>query len=117
MSRRSSKSRAGKSVWGKRAWRVKRRGLAAAGADAREGSIEELALLGSEGWRVENVFRMLVRKARGFGREVGGGGMGKVQGFELAPWVGVKEGVSTLFLQLFTLVTLLCFKLVSIHYS
>ena len=54
-----------------------------AGLELRGTSIEESALL-DEVSRVENVFRRLVRKARDVGREVGGGGMGKVQGFELA---------------------------------
>lgn len=40
-------------------------------------SIEESGLLASV-WEVENVFRRLVRKAPGVGREVGGCGMGSV---------------------------------------
>ena len=57
----------------------------AAALEERETSIEESGLLAS-GWEVENVFRRLVRKARGVGREVGGCGMGRV--WRLAARVG-----------------------------
>lgn len=78
---RSRRSRAGRSVEGKRAWRVRRGDLAAV-----EGGLLERVV----GGRVENVWRREVRKARGVGRGGegggcgcgcgGGGGIGEVQG-------------------------------------
>lgn len=61
---------------GKRAWRVRRRGLAVeVGARERVESVVVVLLLLSlavEGWRVENLLRRSVRRKR----EVGSGGIG-----------------------------------------